>query len=135
MRLVAGRLIDASRRQRGDVDDALRDVGSEDAVAVLGGVARQLSVLVAVQKLRDVEPAADAEEPTVEDDELPADPWRTGDVGIDALEEGRRLHDALASQRTVQDLFRAVGALDETELWAIVFAAALRAMAERRRPG
>ncbi len=65
---------------------------------------------------------------------MPLDPWLTGDVGNDAIEQGGCLFEALAEQRTVADLIRAVGALDESDAIAIVFERALAAMADRSRP-
>lgn len=65
-------------------------------------------------------------------DGLPGDPWDSGNPTTDALEQGRQLFEALVEQRSVVELFRAVSALGESELYAIVLERALSAMAERR---
>jgi hypothetical protein len=128
----------------GDLDRALSEVAREDASDVLGAILRDVAPLTAVQQLRHVElgEAADdldrpagADAAAVSDDELPPDPWQSsGDEASNALEHAGALFEALAEQRTVPDLFRAIGALDESEAFTIVLERALSAMAERRLP-
>ncbi len=111
---------------------------------MLGAVLRQLAVLGVAQRLRDVDPidSADASRSDaadgsggVSDDELPLDPWRTsGDAATRVLEHAGALFEALAEQRTVADLFQAIGALDESEVVAIVLERALAEIAVRTRP-
>ena len=50
------------------------------------------------------------------DDELPRDPWElSDDESSRALEHAGALFEALVTQETVPALFRAIGALDESE--------------------
>jgi hypothetical protein len=101
---------------------------------------------MAAQQLRDFDLAADVEEAPDDDDDagmagvpdeaLPLDPFQSSEDEVsNMLEEAGALFEALAEQRTVPDLMRAVGALDESEALAIVFEQALRQMADRQRPG
>jgi hypothetical protein len=129
-----------------DLDAALGEVTDEDAPAVLAALVRHLAGLMAAQQLRDFDLAADVEEAPDDDDDagmagvpdeaLPLDPFQSSEDEVsNMLEEAGALFEALAEQRTVPDLMRAVGALDESEALAIVFEQALRQMADRQRPG
>lgn len=141
---TARRLLDvALGASDGDLEQALEQVPDEDAPAVLAAMVREVALLTATAQLRDFDLAADVEAdaepsddaPAVPDDELSADPWATSeDAASNALEAAGALFAALAEQRTVPDLLRAIGALDESEAFAIVLERALREMAELQRP-
>jgi hypothetical protein len=139
---TAGELLSlALGASEGDLARALEEVRRDDALDVLGAVLRQLAGLTATQQLRDLEVAAEEDvagddgSEAVSDDELPPDPWASsGDAASNALEHAGALFEALVEQRTVADLLRAVGALDESEALAVVFERALAEMAERKRP-
>lgn len=145
----------------GDLERAFAQVRHEEALEVLGALVRLVAGLVGAEQLRGLDMAADvdtdpddddggSESPNgerppsddndddaaaVDDDRLPADPWQSsGDAASNMLEAAGGLFEALAEQRTVPDLMRAVSALDESEAFAIVLEQALRQMAERRRP-
>ncbi len=120
----------------GDLDQELARVGDKDSAAVLGAVLREIASLTATRRLRDERPdeSASAAVPMAGED-LPPDPWASGeDDTSNALEDASILFGALADQRTVADLLRAVGSLDESDAMWIVFERALAAMAERLRP-
>jgi hypothetical protein len=129
----------------GDVDAALADIHAEDAHAVLGLVVRRLAAIAAAQQLRglgqdgDVDPepkTVDVGAAAVADGDLPPDPWSsTGNATSDALEEGRTVYEALVTLE-VEQVLRAIKALDPEELAVVVLERVLVAMAERRRaPG
>jgi hypothetical protein len=143
VRAIAERLLAAALDRGGGegVDDALGEVRPGDALDVLGAVLREFAVLVAAQQLRSGDPQDRVHAAPEDGDEreqpagMPADPWHASDdAATNTLEEAGALFEALAEQRTVADLFRAIGSLDESEITAIVLERSLAAMAERQRP-
>lgn len=54
------------------------------------------------------------------------DPFDSGDALPDALDDGRRLLDAIYEQPTVEDALRAIFALSDDDLRSIVIEAAYR---------
>jgi hypothetical protein len=141
---AAGDLLSIALGSGGDLARALEQVGRDDAFDVLGAVLRELAGLTAAQQLRDVELGGDddataedvsEQEPAaVSDDELPTDPWETGNAGTDAVEHGGRLWEAIEAQRDVAGLLQAVGALSRDDLALVVLERGLSALAERHRP-
>jgi hypothetical protein len=124
------------------IGDPLRaviaDIPAEDLRAVLHATLKRLQAMIGAQGLRDgAELDIEANDrPPVPDSALPADPWGdSGDVATNAIERGRQLFEAVVAQGPGRELFRAIGALEESELVAIVLERALAAMIERTRPG
>jgi hypothetical protein len=100
----------------GEVERALADVAPEDALDILKALVRKVTLMSAMQQLRDAE-APDVAEPTGEGDDAElADPWRSSkDPASNTLYDASVLFDALADQGSVAELLRAVQALDADE--------------------
>ena len=103
---------------------------------MLRALVRKITMMAAMQQLREAGAPDDAEPSGEGDDaELPADPFRSSDdPASNTLHDASVLFDALADQGSVAELLRAVRSLEADEAVAIVLERALAAMAQRRLP-